>query len=307
MNIDIHLVWYAVSDTTTTAPRADVRRWADELGLPEGALSKGSKVGAFVKACQDTVITYTDAEDVRRQLVAVELVRKGEFITWEVRRDDGMKLAQLKLFSARRTREGIVPGTHVLKSQIRKIGVTERDREATEAWLAQAQEAFRTEQGYAPWHIIRRLMRDALTEKGVPMYRRKTVFYTYDEDVERSRRAGEFLMRAVQDADFAIVPVGAGADPLLFARSADEYLCDQAQDLIRLIEGWKGQEFVQKRQLSSQFPLWAKTYTRLVGEAERHSTRLRLGLARTCSTLLDANRLMLELNPSANLPSVSSG
>jgi hypothetical protein len=301
---DVHLIWFTMDDTAVTAPRADVRDWAAELGVPTGPLTRGSTKAAFLKACAAARVKYSDESGREYLVTAREVARKDEFITFEVVRDDGMKLAQLKYFSARRGRQGIVAGTHVIKSIVRP-SLDPRDAEAARAWLVESDALFKVEQGYVPWYITRRLVRAALELHAVPVSKRAATFFAYDDDMEPVHRAGEFLRRSVQDSQFYTLAIEDGSDLGVFATSADVFLLEQVTHLLGLMTTWMGNEATNRMTLAKAMPAWRQAHEEVTRVQARHERRLSLRLPQTSSALLEASQLMTRLMSSAHLPSVT--
>lgn len=300
---DIHLIMFTVDDSAVTASAADVRAWADALGVPGGPLTRISLAGAFEKACLTARVKYSDADGQEFLVTGREVARKDEFVTFEVARDDGRKLAQLKFFCARRGRKGIVAGTHLLKQMVRHH-LDPADADAARAWLTEAEALFRVEQGYVPWYTIRRLARAAILLGAVPLARRNSTFFAYEDDLDQVRGAGAFLLRAVENAEFHILPLEDGADLSLLATSADRYLVEQAAWLLQRIRNWTGSTSPNRPILSKALETWTPEYEELVRQLTRHERRLSLRLPQTSSTLLDTNQLISSLVSSAHLPSV---
>ncbi len=268
---DVHLIWFTVDDSAVTASRADVRAWADELGLPQGPLSRGSMVSAFLKACSARV-TYQDEAGQDRIVSAHEVARKDEFITFNVVRDDGMVLAQLKFFNARHNRAGIVTGTHVVKTIVRR-GLAPLEEKATRQWLAESDEKYTQEQGYVPWPIIRRLARLAILAGAVPVTRRDTTFFGYDDDLRKVRNARTFMLRAMPSAQFVILPIEDGADLSVFAGSADDHLFVQANELLTLVGDYV-ENPGRHHKLNTVLAKWVPTFTEINQQMARHERRL---------------------------------
>lgn len=292
-----------MDDTAPTADRVDVRAWANELGLPDGPLSRANTTLAFEKACAIET-SYVNADNEAYRIGAREVARKDEFVTFEVTRDDGRVMAQVKFFSARKGRAGIVANTHVVKSIVRS-GMNETDTEAARRWLTACDEQFRVEQGQVPWYIVRRLVRLAIEQAAVPVLRRRAMFFAYEDDLDTVFKAAVFLRRTVAQSEFIVMPVEDGAHLGLLAESADAFLDERAVRLANMVSAYLGATSRNRSRPAVKLELWTPIYEQLAREHARHERRLRSPLPQTGSTLSSTLQAMQRLSPSGRLPSVT--
>lgn len=294
-----------MDDAAPTADRVDVRAWANELGLPDGPLSRANTTTAFLKACE-TVTTYVDEAGHEHEITAHEVARKDEFITFRVRRnDDDTTMAQVKFFSARKGRKGIVANTHVVKSIVRQ-GLDATEAAAARAWISACETQFRIEQGQVPWYIVRRLVRVAIEQAAVPILRRRAMFFAYDDDLDETRKAAQFLHRTVAASEFTVMPVEDGADLSVLAVSADAFLNARAAHLLAHVRAFRSEGSKNRARPAIKVETWAPQYEELVHQHARHQRRLRSPLPQTGSSLSSTYELMSRLAPSRRLPSVSA-
>jgi hypothetical protein len=301
---DLHLIWFYMDDTAPTADKVDVRAWADELGLPDGQLSRANTTSAFIASCEVST-TYVDADGHVRTVAGRQVARREEFITVSVLRDDGKTLAQVKYFNARKGRTGIVANTHVVKTIVRS-GLDAIEAAAAREWLAANEEQFRIEQGQVPWYIVRRLVRVAIEEAAVPVLRRKATFFAYEDDLDQVRAAGTFLRRTVATSEFIDLPIEDGADVSLFAASADAHLCGQVRHLLSLVEGFAAGNSPIRNPPAVKVAGWSPQYEALVSAHARHERRLRTRLTQTGLALPSLHQALTRLVPSIRLPTVTT-
>ncbi len=289
---DISLVWFSINDEDITATREYLRALAVQFGFPSEVLARDSKVSAFVKACK-TKTTYVDAAGQQRQVSARESKRSSEFITFQLVHDGGLKLAEYKFFQSRRTRTGLVKGSHVVRSVLRR-NLSEQDASAAQEWLKAAGRTYAQLQEEAPYAAIRRQARLAILSVGVPILGRESMYFLYDDDIDVAHHLREYLAAASSRRDFTIVTVDDDSDREVFAASADAALVARLEYVIgrlKLCSRPGAQPMTKTRRAK-----WSEAIEEVRVQHARHQRRLSLPLVQTALTLPLADQLMKDLS-----------
>lgn len=296
---DLWLSWYTIEGDKVTITRQEVRQLSEALGLPLAIMTRGTKISAFRKACT-TTHSYVDDQGRSWTLRGVQAKSSGEFITNQVQREDGFKVAEFKFFQSRRTRSGVVKGTHLVRTMLR-AKLEPADRAAAEVWLEQARAVFDSIQEDAPHRAVRLQARAAMMMAGTPVLNRESMYFFYDDEIDSAHRARQFLHESAPGSEFVLVSIEDHSDYTVFAVSADAHLCALLNKTIVK---------VQERVDNGQHPsdgIWRNWYTAIEDVRRlhsRHERRLGLQLPGTRSTLLVADRLMQEIPRPASLPKV---
>jgi hypothetical protein len=279
-----------IEDKGEVSTRQTVRELAERFEIPDGTLRRDSKVSAFMRACR---VTTTYVEDGRTlTLRNKEANRTSEFITMHIVNDDGFKLAEYKFFQSRRTRVGVVKGSHVVRSVLRQ-GLQPHQREAAQAWVAAAEEVYARYAVEAPLRAVRRLARVAMLNHGVPIVDRESMYFVYGDEIEVAFQVREFLGLALTEPPpVTIVSVDDFSDYQVFADSADHYLTGQLEAInTRIRKGLDSPHPVDMKRRTN----WDTQLAEIRRQQARHERRLSLGLPRTSSTLLVADQLVSQL------------
>lgn len=302
MSSDIALIFITLDDESSTITRGDLRAWVQELGLPPAGLGRESTMNAFHAACEATKVRYVDADGGVRYLVSRRVKKNADFVTYEVVRDDALKVAQIKYFSPRRNPGGRVKGSTRVMSTVRKT-LEQAEAAAAAEWLQIAEGEYAKLQDTAPWSTIRRVIRAGMLVTGVPLYRRASTFYTYEDQLDPCLRALEFVQRLNAGALTQVLHVTADTDRWLFARSADHMLAEQARLAgSERIEVWAGADPGKRRNLRASMNMWRKELVSIAEAKTRHEERLGIVLADTAKQLLLAEEMMQALSPNSVLP-----
>jgi hypothetical protein len=284
-------VWFIIStDGGAISSREEVRELADQFEFPAEALTRDSKIHAFVRACK--VQTTYEANGRVQVIRGKEAKRTTEFITVHVMNEDGLKLAEYKFFQSRRNRTGLVRGSHVVRSMLR-ANLTDEQREAARAWLAAAAQLYEQYSGEAPLSAVRRLTRLAMLDKAVPIIERESMYFVYGDEIEVAYRVRAFLAATLSTPPtVTILGVDDYSDYQVFADSSDHFLAAQLDVIIERIQRAlaRGVMVALDRRAA-----WNEAIERTRNQTERHERRLRLRLPRTRSTLLLADHLVSEL------------
>lgn len=288
---DVSLVWFSIEDSGDTGePRAKVRELARKHGFPPETLTRDSKISAFTRACR--VSTTYEEDGTTFTVTGQQIKRTSEFITFQVVRGDGFKLAEYKFFQSRRTRVGVVKGSHVVRSVLR-AGLSARQKEAATAWLEAAGASYEQLQGGTPIASIRRLVHGTLRGAAVPILGRESMYFLYGDEVEVAYRVRGFLDEAMAVPPVVnIVDVDDFSSYQPFADSADAFLNAQADVVVKRVRNGLLDPKVVSLQRRSN---WNEAIASLRTRRARHVRRLKLDLPLTEQTLLLADRLVLEL------------
>jgi hypothetical protein len=310
---NVSLLWYHLDDSTITATRGEVRRWAGELGMPGGILRRSSTAGAFITACTNSRHEYRtdEGEDAGEHVISGRVStgkRSSEHVTVSIYLDEQIKVGEIKWFAPRRTEAGLVEGSHRTRSIIRP-SAPPAHRQAASAWIQATTVIFEEAGALVPWPIIRRVMRVALEERAVPVLNRRALFFFYDEDLDRKdgiAPVGEFLRRVAPGPEWTTMRLDAGNDGTVLAASADAHLLALVHTLIESMESWVINTNQGRRSRKTALAQWGERYEQLYEQAARHESRLAAELTQTREALLLTKDMMSALDPTAGLPSVTS-
>lgn len=299
---DISLLWYRISNDHVTASRAQVRELIADLDMHGHVLARDSKLVAFRAACAIR-LPYTDAEGRDWTVHAVETKRSTEFVTASVTREDGYRLAEFKFFQSRRTRAGVVKGTHLLRTTVRRP-LPAQDKAATLAWIEAATAVYEQTQGEAPWTAIRRQARLSVLTAAIPVIGRDSMFFLYDDEIEVAHQTRAFIDATCTGYEFVLLAVDDSADYSVFAASADHQLA------VEELEPWAIR--VRAELELGMRPLSANRHAKLAAKVadvrrlmERHERRLSLQLPRTRSSLAETEEMISRLPHPSSLHRVN--
>lgn len=288
---DVSLVWFSISDDAVSATRSLVRSSAEQHGLPADIIRE-SKIAAFTRACK-LVTEYVDDEGQGQRLSAIEVKRTAEFLTFHVTRaSDGYKVAEFKFFQSRRTREGIVRGTHLSKSVIR-AHLPPATYAAGQMWLRRAEELFEATQEDAPAQILRRLVNAAMSQATTPIRLREGMYFVYADDIDLVYGVRDFLLECTTGSEFALLDVDDTSDYSVFAASADDHLRKQLEwanyRISMAIE--PGRNAISRARRTK----WEGVISGVRTQLARHERRLGQPLPSTRHTLLTTDQLVSKL------------
>lgn len=294
---DIWLCWFGVEEKAVHATPEQVRTISADLGLDAGVPERDEKALAFRQACR-TVTAYRGEQKQSWQLRA-RVARSGEFLVARVERSDGLKMAELKLFSAAVQRPGIPRGTGVLAQAVR-TRLSEIDKAGVMDWLSKTREVYERLGSHVPSHAVRYAARMNLLTVGVPILRHNQMFFGYSEGAPEARRVEQFLAATSSGYDFTLLPLAAGADVTKLALSADAYLYEQLEDpLYRLARAAQPAAHTMRveayRSISQLIP-------RVRLQALTHQRRLRSPMPRTMTALAQCEQLMSDVPRPAEVP-----
>lgn len=293
----LYLIWYSLRAEDCHATRAQVRELSDELGLASNVMKRESKQHAF-RAAVATTTTYTDPDGATWTLSAAIVRRKNEFQTAEVRRQDGIKIAELKLFASRREREGIVAGSHILKPTVRTT-LDDSARAAGHAWVAAALARYEAVKEEAPFYVIGRQVRATLAEVATPIAERDSFFYCYGQHLPTVQAVRVFLRATMTRPVMHIVQVAADAETGILARSADLHMSTRVQAFNAGLEKYAGRTLSRARNLALE-----ERWNLLTTQKEFHEQQLGVRLVQTDSTLNQTQLLMDAIPRPPGLPQV---
>ncbi len=299
---EIALCWYSLDDTSIVATREQAALWAEELELPTRVLAMSATPANFSKSCDATTITYPGPDGSPRTAKAVALPKRPEVLTYEVRRD-GVRLAQVKHFAARRTEAGEVSGSARVRTMVNK-SLDEHDAAGVALWLETFTYAFEQTHSIVSWKVVRRIALTALLETATPIRGRKWLYFCYVDQLAPANRLREWLTRVCDDADVTVLPIENGADLTTFISSADADMNERVAAFNdRLVRHAGGRYLKRDSELCEGI---AGIYRGLVARVEEHETRLSTQLSTTHSTLLHTRRLIRSADPTGHLLRVST-
>lgn len=298
---DVALMWVTLDDSRAQVTKGQVRQLVLDLGLPQSVLSKESTLAAFKSACTDTKTKYPGEDGSTRLLLARPAARKSEMVTYDVLRDDGVKMASLKYFQARRTDTGTVMGSQRVMTTRRK-NLSPTDSDGLEVWLDAALQVYADLGTRASTSALRRVVRTGMSVRAVPMVGRTTMYFTYPDGIQECLKIKEFLRRLPDvDSQFDLVTVRGDSPMRVFAQAADAFVLPKAQAVIDRIEGWADQDPRNRRNLRASLKMWRDDVHDVETEVAMHQSHLHLALPSTRELLDLADRMMTGLSPSPSL------
>ncbi len=301
---DVQLVWWSQDDSAISATRDEVKRWIIELKLPGGYVSKGTLASGFGAACDGAKVEY-EGPDGRHTVTGTLHAKAGaESITYSVRREDGLKLAEIKYFAPRRVESGRISGTHRIMDRLAHR-ISDADRLAARQWIKQAKAIFEHTESRVSWQTLRRMLTTAFEESCVPLLRKRATYFFGAPDLAAVERIGEFIGRCSPDPLFQIVPVASHADWGMFAASADALMAERADKLVSQLEGWTGSRSPARVARRTAVERFSGEYERLYERTTYYESWLGPDLTQTQQKLLIAKGMIETIAPPAGLPTVS--
>lgn len=293
---ELHLIWFTLEATALLRTRAQVNALARDLGMDVRS-ERSSARTLFEQICARVLITYdSDNGQDQHTIRAVLTEHKPDFSTVDLLREDQLRVGQVKYFVSRRTSEGIVHGSSILKPMVRRH-LRHAEQVATQAWIDEATHQIQNDEALMSPVMFRRLVLEELAQTATPIRRRGTMFFAYADQLTSTRAVTALIHGTVPDPDAVIVPVDAGADYTMFAESADEHLDRRSGALL-------GQVTVAGTRRTTITKL-LNEYSDIVQWHNTHVTRLGLPLPRTFAALHRTKQVMLEQTPTIRLPPVT--
>lgn len=302
---DVALAWYSMSDDAVTANRAQVRRWAEELGLPTSRLTKANNVLLFRQAAREVRIPFRN-DDLDWELFAeaTRATDNYELHTLFARPPQGKlrRLGEVKLFMTRRTAAGMVAGSERLKS-LTAASASASESVAVQEWLATFGHRFEELQGLAPQTTIRAIVRDHLLGHAIPLGPHKVgMYYVYVEHLPRVARLREFLERCAHNSSFITLPIEAGPEQhRVFADAADDHMESQ-------VDRWESAMMMSyDRQPAGRLAdpkMWWDRLSSLQDLIAGHEQRLGWALVKARSRVEAGRSTLHRIVPSADLQRV---
>lgn len=298
---EIALVWYSMDDSSVIATRGQAAQWAEELNMPHIQASSATP-GNFRKSCQETEVTYPGPRGGQRIAKAIEVARRPELLTFEVRRGQ-IRLAQIKLFTERRTVNGQVSGSSRVITKINRQADA-HDVAGASLWIQSFTTAYEQECQIVPSKVIRRIAVQTLLETATPIVNRKWLYYAYVDQLAPANRLRTFLARVCDDADVTILPIERGAELTTFITSADADLFERISDFNERLRTYIGGRFL--KQGSERYGGILDIYRTLVARVAEHEERLSAQLTTSHSALQQTKYWMQVADPTGYLLRVSS-
>lgn len=301
---DVALAWYSMADDAVTANRGQVRRWAEELGLPTTRLSR-TGTGMFFRRAAEIRIPFQN-EGLEWELFAEKTRSTGDYELFTVfGQGEGAKkrrLGEVKLFLARRTAAGMVTGSERLKMLVASTA-SATEREAVEGWQAMFLHRYEELQGSTPNSTVRAMVRDTIVQWAIPVGPHKAgMYYVYAEDLDRLARLREFIEQAAEGASVSVLPIEAGVVQYqMFADAADEHM----ETRLDLWHSAMRTSYERKSLDRLANPgTWVERLSDIEKLIGKHETRLGWPLLRSRKRLGEARAELAEIVPTADLQRV---
>lgn len=267
---DVWLCWFGIAaDAKVIVTRERLRAITAEMGMSQRVLIRDAKVTAFRTACR-TKVTYTDDAGAEHVITGEQIKATAEFITYAVVREDGYRVAEWKFFQSRRNRDGLVKGTHLTKSVLRR-SMPAAEQALAQQWLSQAEAAFQAAQEETPHWTIRSQVNATLATVATPIAGRANFSFGYTADMPVAQRVQAFLEATMPGGyEFTVVALQEGGDRRSLAASADIHLASQLEEpLFRL-------ERASQPGARALKAATARSYQELLGQVrERHAVHVR--------------------------------
>jgi hypothetical protein len=296
---DVWLVWYTIDEDAPVVARNDVVDACARFGMPTGPLSRRNRVQSFRAVAEGTVLGYRDGSGQEWTITArAGKEVKESHVGYEAVRDDGHRMAQVKLFLPRRVESGVIPNSHRVKWLVRS-NMDAADTAAAQEWCHSVEEAFALTQGEIDSRVIRRIVKASLERTCVPVYRRWTTLFAYADALPTVESTRAFVDAVVANSEVVTLPLADSALPGLVA-SADVASSSEMEHLVDTIESW-----VSRPAARNHFKIalldWQREAAGAARRMRRHEQRLGSELSGARRLLAMAEEMTTALESSAHL------